>query len=85
MIEIVNANGTTEKVEAVTYLMSEDGQNRYFVYSKGETQGDDEDHVIYISKMISDNGTYRLEEIVDDNEWSSVQSLLKKIANADVQ
>lgn len=82
MIEIVNTNGTSEKVEVVTCLISEDGQNKYLVYTKGETQGDEQDQVIYISKMISDNGTYKLEEIVDDAEWTSVQHLLKKIANA---
>lgn len=82
MIEIVNPNGTTDKVEVVTYLISNDGQNKYLVYTKGETQGDSGDQVIYISKMISDNGTYKLEEIADDSEWSDVQLLLKKIANA---
>ena len=47
MIEIVNTNGSTEQVEVVTYLVSEDGQNKYLVYTKGETQGDEQDHVIY--------------------------------------
>lgn len=82
MIEIVNTNGTTEQVEVVTYLVSEDGQNKYLVYTKGETQGDEGDQVIYISKMISDNDAYKLEEITDDEEWTTVQQLLKKIANA---
>lgn len=82
MIEIVNTNGTTEQVEVVTYLISEDGQNKYLVYTKGETQGDEGDQVIYISKMISDNDAYKLEEITDDEEWTTVQQLLKKIANA---
>ena len=83
MIEIVNADGTAEKVEVVTYLLSEDGLRQYLVYTKGEVQGTEGDQVIYISKMISDNGTYKLEEIVDDAEWSDVQHLLKKIANAE--
>lgn len=85
MIEIVNTNGTTEKVEVVTYLISEDGQSKYLVYTKGETQGTEEEHVIYISKMISDNGAYKLEEITDDAEWTNVQHLLKKIANANAE
>lgn len=82
IIEIVNINGNVEKVEVVTYLISEDGLSRYLVYTKGEIQGTDEDRVIYISKIISDNGISKLEEIVDDVEWTSVQKLLKKIANA---
>lgn len=85
MIEIVNPNETVEKVEVVTYLISSDGNNKYLVYTKGETQGDEGDQVIYISKMISDNGTYKLEEITDDSEWADVQQLLKKIANASAE
>ena len=85
MIEIVNTNGTTEQVEVVTYLISNDNSKKYMVYTKGETQGDEGDQVIYISKMISDNGTYKLEEIADDSEWADVQQLLKKIANASVE
>ena len=85
MIEIVNKDGSSEQVEVITYLISEDGQSKYLVYSKGETQGDEQDHVIYISKMISDNDTYKLEEITSDEEWTSVQHLLKKIANANME
>ena len=85
MIVIVNPNETVEKVEVVTYLISSDGNNKYLVYTKGETQGDEGDQVIYISKMISDNGTYKLEEIADDSEWADVQQLLKKIANASAE
>lgn len=85
MIEIVNTDGSSEQVEVITYLISEDGQSKYLVYSKGETQGDEQDHVIYISKMISDNDTYKLEEITSDEEWTSVQHLLKKIANANME
>jgi len=81
-IEIVNVDGTIEKVELVTYLISEDNLNKYLVYSKGEVQGTEGDQVIYISKVLSDNGTLQLQEIVDDAEWASVQQLLKKIANA---
>ena len=81
MIEIENADGFKETVELVTYLVSEDGLNKYLVYTKGEIQGSESDQVIYISKIVSDSGTLNLEEIVDDTEWSNVQHLLKKIAN----
>lgn len=83
MIEIVNSDGTVEKVELVTYLLSEDGLRKYLVYTKGEVQGTEGDQVIYISKILSDNGTLKLQEIVEDAEWTDVQRLLKKIANAE--
>ena len=82
MIEIVNTNGSIEKVEVVTYLVTEDGQGKYLVYTKGETQGDEGDQVIYISKIVSEDDTLKLDEIQNDEEWSSVQQLLKKIANS---
>ena len=82
MIEIISANGIAEKVEVVTYVVSEDKQNNYLVYTKGETQGDEGDQVIYISRIVSEDGTLKLDEIQSDEEWSSVQQLLKKIANS---
>lgn len=81
-IEIINPAGVVEKVELVTYLVSEDGLNTYVVYTKGEVQGTEGDQVIYISKVVSDSGTLVLQEITDETEWSNVQLLLKKIANA---
>ena len=82
MIVIENSDGSTAEVELVTYLVSEDNANKYVVYSKGEKNGDAGDEIIYISKIVSDNGVLKLNEITDDNEWILVQNLLKKIANA---
>lgn len=82
MIEIINSDSSVESVDLVTYLLSDDGLNQYVVYSKGEMQGTEQDHVIYISKVVRDEESLRLEEIVADSEWSEVQVLLKKIANS---
>ena len=81
-IEIINPTGAIEKVELVTYLVSDDGSNTYVVYTKGEVQGTEGDQVIYISKVVSDSGALVLQEIIDETEWTNVQVLLKKIANA---
>lgn len=80
MIMIEDSNGNKTEVELVTYLISEDNLKTYLVYTKGEKQGVEGDQIIYISRMV--DGTNKLEEIVDDNEWKEVQKLLKKIANA---
>ena len=82
MITIKNSDNSTINVELVTYLISEDKQNKYIVYSKGEKTGVNDDEIIYISKLNIDNGALTISEIVDDNEWLNVQNLLKKIANA---
>jgi len=75
-------DGTTEKVHVITFLISDDNNRNYVVYSKDETQGKENDHVIYISKLLENMGLLTIEEIKDDNEWNEVQILLKKIANA---
>ena len=52
------------------------------VYSKGEKNGAEEDEIIYISKVDSKENVLHLSDITDDNEWASVQKMLKQIANA---
>ena len=78
---IVEQDGNETEVEVVTYLNSKDNMNQYLVYSKGENQPNG-DVIIYISRIREEDGTTKLEEIVDDNEWKDVQNLLKEIANA---
>ena len=81
MVTIDYGDGKTEEVELVTYLLSDDQLNNYFVYSKGEKSGTENDEVIYVSKIIKKDGKDIIEEIVNENEWYNVQTLLKKIAN----
>lgn len=83
MIIIESNDGTKSEVELVTYLLSEDKTSKYIVYSKGEKPNESsDDEIIYISKLIIDDGGFKVNEIVDDEEWLYVQGLLKKIANA---
>ena len=80
-IIIVNKNGEEEEVELVTYLNTRDNMNQYIVYTKDEKKPNG-DIVIYISKLIEEDGIKKIIEINDENEWKNVQSLLKEIANA---
>ena len=82
MITIQNNDGSTLNAELITYSISEDNQNSYMVYSKGEKTGVEQDEVIYIARVVQEGATKKICEIVDDTEWASVQKLLKKIANA---
>lgn len=82
IIDIVDLDGNKIEVQLITYLVSDDGLNQYIVYTKGEVRGDVNDQIIYISKLFKTEDGYKIEEIQDDNEWSEVQILLKKIANA---
>ena len=82
MVKIQNVDGTTLDVELLTYLISDDNQKTYFVYSKNEKTGVDADEVIYIAKVKKEDNIFKTEVITDETEWTAVQQLLKKIANA---
>ncbi len=80
-IIIIGKDSDEEEVELVTYLNTRDNMNQYIVYTKNEKQPNG-DIVIYISKLIEEDGTKKIIEINDEDEWKNVQSLLKEIANA---
>lgn len=80
-IIIVDQNEEEQEVELVTYLNTRDNMNQYIVYTKNEKQPNG-DIVIYISKLIEEDGVRKIIEIIDEEEWKNVQQLLKEIANA---
>lgn len=82
IIKLVDLDGNENEVELITYLISDDNMNNYVVYSKGETQGAEQDRIIYISKIYREDNKLKVSEIIDDNEWATVLQLLKNIANA---
>ena len=82
MITIKNANGESNEVELITYLISEDNRTSYMVYSKGEKVGAEDDEIFYISRIETEGNMVKMNPIESDDEWQSVQKLLKQIANA---
>jgi uncharacterized protein YrzB (UPF0473 family) len=80
-ITIVYQDNKEEIVDIVTYLNSKDSMNQYLVYTKNEKQPNG-DIVIYISKLIEEDGKKTITEISDNDEWKNVQKLLREIANA---
>lgn len=80
-IDIVYQDGREETVNIVTYLNSKDNMNQYLVYTKNEKQPNG-DIIIYISKLMEENGQKQIIEISDKEEWKNVQKLLREIANA---
>ena len=83
MITIKNgSSGEDTEAELITYLISDDNQTSYMVYSKGEKVGAEEDEIIYISRIETEGNLVKMNPIENDDEWQAVQKLLKKIANA---
>ena len=85
MAELIDIDGLSTEVEIVTFLNSEDDKRQYVVYTKGETQEQTGNQVIYIARIVKDGEILKLEEITEDAEWVDVQHLLKQIANANAQ
>ena len=81
--KVIIENNDGSKIEAsiITYLVDSDTKFNYVVYSKGEKVGEEDDEIIYISKIINDGENIIIDKIDDNNEWGRVQTLLKKIAN----
>lgn len=82
VIKITKNDGTVEEVSLVTYLISDDKQKKFIVYFKDETHGDNNDKIIYISEIKKNENSFYIEEISTEEDWTLVQHLLKKIANA---
>lgn len=85
MAELIDIDGLSTEVEIVTFLNSEDDKRQYVVYTKGETQEQTGNQVIYIARIVKDGEILKLEEITEDTEWVDVQHLLKQIANTNAQ
>ena len=81
-IRITYGDGSSLDAELITFLFSDDDQTNYVVYSEGEKSGAENDEVIYISRIVNNGSSLLIEEITDENEWTNVQTLLKRIANA---
>ena len=82
LIEVVNQNGDRFNINLITYLTIDDGLKHYIVYSKNEDYGIEKDKIIYVSKLLLEDGVISISEIIDDVEWVDVQKLLRRIANA---
>ena len=80
-IIIVDQNNNETEVELVTFLNTRDNTKQYIVYTKNEKQPNG-DVIIYISKLLEEDNVKKITEITDEEEWKSVQVLLKEIANA---
>ncbi len=81
-IKIIKSDGSSFDAFLVTFLVNDDKTKRYVVYSKNESYGPENNKIIYISKLLKEDENYYVSEIVEDEEWVSVQHLLKLIANS---
>lgn len=80
MIRIVDTNGVELEVELISILEDKEENNKYLVYSKGETQKNG-NLILYISEVIVKGDKYVLENINDDEEWGNVKRIMSEIVS----
>lgn len=80
MIKIIDVDGVEAEVELISILEDKDENNKYLVYTKGETQKSG-NRILYITKLVVGKKGYELENIVDDEEWINVKKIMSEIVS----
>ena len=69
-----------QKFEAEIVRYFQNVNDKYLIYSKGEKDSNGF-ILLYVTKVISDNGIKIGENVVDENEWSLIKNFLKQTVN----
>lgn len=81
MIYIINEDGVREEANILSKFRLANN-NDYIVYSLNELN--DEGMIkIYVTGLVSENGNYSSREIVTDEEWNNLKSILKTLAKSE--
>ena len=80
MIRVVDTDGMELDVELISILEDKEENNKYLVYTKGETQKNG-NLILYISKVVIDGTSYVLDNIDDDAEWGNVKRIMSEIVS----
>lgn len=80
MIRVVDTDNVELEVELISILEDKEENNKYLVYTKGETQKNG-NLILYISKVVVDGSSYVLDNIDDDNEWGNVKRIMSEMVS----
>ena len=80
MMRVVDTDGMELDVELISILEDKEENNKYLVYTKGETQKNG-NLILYISKVVIDGASYVLDNIDDDAEWGNVKRIMSEIVS----
>ena len=80
MIRIVDTDGIELDVELISILEDKEENNKYLVYSKGETQKNG-NLILYISKAAVQGDSYVLSNIDEEEEWGNVKRIMSEIVS----
>ena len=79
LITIISEEGKEEQVEVVVAFKFKDTNQEYIVYTKNEKDSNG-NVTVYVSRIVEENGTSRLEGIDDDDEWTRIKAVLRELA-----
>lgn len=79
LITIISEEGKEEQVEVVVAFKFKDTNQEYIVYTKNEKDSSG-NVTVYVSRIVEENGTSRLEGIDDDDEWTRIKAVLRELA-----
>lgn len=80
MIRVVDTDNVELEVELISILEDKEENNKYLVYTKGETQKNG-NLILYISKVVVDGSSYVLDNIDDDTEWGNVKRIMSEMVS----
>lgn len=80
MIKIIDVDGVELEVELISILEDKDENNKYLVYTKGETQKSG-NKILYITKLVVGKKGYELSNITEDEEWMNVKKIMSEIVS----
>ena len=78
MMSVIGEDGLVEQVEVVVEFEFKDTKKEYVVYTKGET--DLEDNVtVYVSNVDRTTGIPKLLGVEDEKEWDRIKDVLREL------
>jgi len=80
MIRVVDTDNVELEVELISILEDKEENNKYLVYTKGETQKNG-NLILYIAKIVIAGNSYVLENVDDDTEWGNVKRIMSEIVS----
>ena len=82
MMSIVAEDGSIEEVEVILAFEFKDTKKEYVVYTKNET--DENDNVtVYVSHVDRSSENPKLFGIDDEEEWNRVKDVLRELSKAE--
>ncbi len=77
-ITLTTDSGEKIEVDLISYFLLKSNQKQYIFYTKNEVV--EEGYIkLYISEVIPEGLSFRLQKIMDEHDWTAIKSVMRKI------